>query len=326
MIILAFETSCDDTSIALFRDTELVCMETESQIKIHNKTWGVVPEIAAREHANSIFTVLEAVLSKADVELPDIDYIAVTVTPGLIPSLLTGITVAKTVWNIYNKKVLEINHIEAHIFANYLERSEDDIKYPLVCLTVSGGHNEIYYKKSMFHSEKLWATTDDSAGEAFDKVAKMMGLEYPGWPIISELATQYTGEVSSRNKPMFPRVWLEKSGADFSFSGLKSAVKREVDKRWELTDNDRKQIAYEFQNAVIEVLTYKLVNLWLQKWVSQLLLAWWVGANTLLRDEITKLAEEKKLNFLYPTKITYCMDNAAMIWILAYYKIKSGRE
>ena len=137
MIILAFETSCDDTSIALFKDAKLVCMETESQIKIHNKTGGVVPEVAAREHANSIFDVLETVLGKASVELPDIDYIAVTVTPGLIPSLLTGITVAKTLGNIYNKKVLEINHIEAHIFANYLERSEDDITYPLVCLTVS---------------------------------------------------------------------------------------------------------------------------------------------------------------------------------------------
>lgn len=147
MIILAFETSCDDTSIALFRDTELLYMETESQIKIHNKTWGVVPEIAAREHANSIFSVLETVLTKANLELSNVDYIAVTVTPGLIPSLLTGITVAKTLWNIYNKKVLEINHIEAHIFANYLERQESDITYPLVCLTVSGGHNEIYYKE-----------------------------------------------------------------------------------------------------------------------------------------------------------------------------------
>jgi N6-L-threonylcarbamoyladenine synthase len=178
----------------------------------------------------------------------------------------------------------------------------------------------------MFHSEKLWATTDDSAGEAFDKVAKMMGLEYPGWPIISELASQYTGEVSSRNKPMFPRVWLEKKWANFSFSGLKSAVKREVDKRWELTDNDKKQIAFEFQNAVIEVLAYKLVNLWLQKWVSQILLAGWVGANTLLREEIIRLAAKENLNFLYPKKLTYCMDNAAMIGILAYYKIKKWEE
>jgi N6-L-threonylcarbamoyladenine synthase len=137
MIILAFETSCDDTSIALFRDTKLLCMETESQRKIHNNNGGVGPEVAARAHANSIFGVLETVLTKANLELSDIDYIAVTVTPGLIPSLLTGITVAKTLGNIHNKKVLEINHIEAHIFANYLERSEDDISYPLVCLTVS---------------------------------------------------------------------------------------------------------------------------------------------------------------------------------------------
>jgi len=326
MILLAFETSCDDTSIALFRDTDLICMETESQIKIHNKTGGVVPEVAAREHANSIFSVLEIVLTKANLELQDIDYIAVTVTPGLIPSLLTGITVAKTLGNIYNKRVLEINHIEAHIFANYLERKEDDISYPLVCLTVSWGHNEIYYKKHMFHSEKLWATTDDSAGEAFDKVAKMMGLSYPGWPIISDLATQFSWEASSKNTPMFPRVWLEKKWADFSFSGLKSAVKREIDKRGELTNDDKIQIAFEFQNAVIEVLAFKLVSLWLQKWVKQILLAGWVGANTLLREEIARLAIKEKLNFLYPKKLIYCMDNAAMIWILAYYKIKKWEE
>ena len=147
MKILAFETSCDDTSVAIFEDDKLLFMDTASQIKIHNITGGVVPEVAAREHANAIFEVLENVLVWAWVSLEEIDYIAVTKTPGLMPSLLTGLTVAKTLSNILWKKVIEINHIEAHIFANFMERKSEDIDFPLVCLTVSGWHNEIYWKK-----------------------------------------------------------------------------------------------------------------------------------------------------------------------------------
>ena len=243
-------------------------MDTKSQIKTHNRTWWVVPEVAAREHANAIFDVLENVLRQVPVpvkgtgtmNLDCIDYIAVTKTPGLIPSLLTGLTVARTLWNILKKEVIEINHIQAHIFANYLERKEKNIKYPLVCLTVSWGHNELYYMKDMFDTEKLGWTTDDASWEAFDKVAKMMWLGYPGWSIISKLASEYKW----KPKNLFPRVLLDKDWFDFSFSGLKSAVKREVDKRvkekWELTLEDKKEISYEFQEAVIEVLAYKLVN------------------------------------------------------------------
>lgn len=319
MITLAFETSCDDTSIALFKDEQLLCMETKSQIKIHNKTWWVVPEVAAREHANSIFEVLETVLKTGWYGLQDIEQIWVTSHPGLIPSLLTWLTVARTLSHMYDIPLKEIDHIQAHIFANYLERDEQDIIYPLVCLTVSGGHNEIYLKESMFHAEKLWATGDDSAWEAFDKVAKMMGLWYPGGPIISQLAGEF---VKQSTHDLFPRVWLEKKAYDFSFSGLKSAVKREIDKRWKLSEDDKKEIAYEFQQAVVEVLAYKVINAWVQEWVEQIMLAWWVGANTLLRDEIQKWALEKGLKFLYPKKLEYCMDNAAMIGILTYYRVK----
>ncbi len=342
MIILAIETSCDDTSIALFEDTQLLVMETKSQIKIHNQTGWVVPEVAAREHANSIFEVLATVLDSVDVStlthssehswgekmnLTDIDYIAVTVKPGLIPSLLTWITVAKTLWEMYSIPVIEIDHIQAHIFANYLEREEADIEYPLVCLTVSGGHNEIYYKKEMFSSEKIWETSDDSAGEAFDKVAKMMWLGYPGWPIISELAWVYAKNLWNieSTSPLFPRVWLKKTENDFSFSGLKSAVKREVDARWKLSDTDKQEIAYEFQNAVVEVLAYKLVQAWKNLGVKNIMLAWGVGANTLLREQIMKLSLENSLRFLYPKKLSYCMDNAAMIGIMAYYQIKNNQ-
>lgn len=325
MYILALETSCDDTSVAIFRDDKLIAMDTASQIKIHEITWGVVPEVAAREHANSIFWVLDNALLWANISLEQIDYIAVTQTPGLIPSLLTGITVANTLWNILKKPVLEINHIQAHIFANFLERKKEDISYPLVCLTVSWGHNEIYYMKDMWSFEKLWWTTDDASGEAFDKVAKMMWLGYPGGPIISKLASEYDWEKID----LFPRVWLEKDSFDFSFSGLKSAVKREIDKRikdaWELSLDDKRQISFEFQEAVVEVLAYKLVNAWVKKWVQTLMLAWWVSANDKLNELIKTMADEKWIDFLSPVKKVYSMDNAAMVGINAYYKIVDNK-
>jgi len=356
MKILAFETSCDDTSIALFEDNILVSMHTASQIKIHNETGWVVPEVASREHANVIFDVLDEVLQQANTQLQDIDYIAVTTFPGLIPSLLTGITVASTLSQTLKIPVLEIDHIQAHIFSNFLERKESDIQFPLVCLTVSGWHNEVYYMSDMWKREKLWQTQDDAAGEAFDKVAKMMWLWYPGWPIISKLADEYAltqfspkgsilayagadpdattnmqplspfgredSGVSAKRNSLFPRVFLEKSEFGFSFSGLKSAVKREVDMRWELSDEDKKEISFEFQAAVNEVLSYKLIHAAQEKQVKTVLLAGWVSANDNLNEIISRQCQEKWLSFHAPVKKLYCMDNAAMIGILAYYRIK----
>lgn len=323
--ILAFETSCDDTSIALFENDTLIAMKTDSQIRIHNQTWWVVPEVAAREHANVIFDVLQHVLDQWEVTLSDIDYIWVTTNPWLLPSLLTGTTVAGTISTVLQKKIIPINHIEAHIFANYLEREESDISYPLVCLTVSGGHNDIYYMSDMWNLEKIWSSWDDAGGEAFDKVAKMMGLGYPGWPIISQLSDEYEWKVGT-STDLFPRVWLVKKENNFSFSGLKSAVKREVDKRieqrGELTQEDREELAYEFELAVTEVLAYKLIQAAKQKNVSTVLLAGWVSANNRLKNAIATLCEKENLDFLYPMKLTYCMDNAAMVGINTYYRIK----
>jgi N6-L-threonylcarbamoyladenine synthase len=204
-----------------------------------------------------------------------------------------------------------------------LERKKDDIHFPLVCLTVSGWHNDMYFMNSLWEMERIWTSTDDSAWESYDKVAKMMGLSYPWWPIISQLAAQNTSKISS---PLFPRVWLDKKESNFSFSWLKSAVKREVEKRirekWMLTQEDTQEISYEFQNAVNEVLAYKLIQAWEQKWVQTIMLAGWVSANDDLKSKIQILATEKNLKFIYPKKNLYCMDNAAMIWILAYYKIQ----
>ena len=331
MKILAFETSCDDTSLALFENEKLISMSTKSQIKIHNQTWWVVPEVASREHANVIFDVLDTVLNDAKIRLQEIDYIAVTTHPGLVPSLLTGITVASTLSELLQIPIIPIDHIRAHIFSNWLQREESEIKFPLVCLTVSGGHNEIWYMQNMWTMEKLGQTQDDAAGEAYDKVAKMMGLGYPGGPIISKLAAEYMGKSTA----LFPRVYLEKSGFWFSFSGLKSAVKREVDKRTSLNSllqgekksqllspEDQREISYEFQNAVNEVLAFKLLSAAEQKWVSTLLLAGGVSANDNLREKILTKTSQLWYIFFAPSKKLYCMDNAAMIGILAYYMIK----
>ena len=324
MKILAIETSCDYTSLAIFENEKLIALDTKSQIKIHQATGWVVPEVAAREHANAIFEVLDTVLFQAKITLQDIDYIAVTGYPGLIPSLLTGITLARTLAKILQKPLLGLNHIQGHIFSNFLERKESDVKFPLVCLTVSGGHNDIYFMHSMWEMEKIGSSNDDAAGESYDKVAKMMWLPYPGGPIISQLAWEYT---ETGKAELFPRVWLKKTEFDFSFSGLKSAVKREVDKRiWEkgeLSPDDKREISFEFQNAVNEVLAYKLISGAGEKWVQTVMLAGWVSANEDLKQKIWELAKKNNLSFIHPIKNLYCMDNAAMIGILAYYKIKS---
>lgn len=353
MKILAIETSCDDTSIAIFENEKLLAMDTKSQIKIHEVTWWVVPEVAAREHANSIFDVMMNVLNISNIKLEEIDYIWVTKEPGLMPSLLTWLTFARTLWKVLKKELLELNHIQGHIFSNFLDRDIKEIQFPLVCLTVSGWHNDIYFMENMWSFEKIWTSNDDAAWESYDKVAKMMWLWYPGWPIISQKAWLYNPPVLSDiplikggfKNDLFPRVWLQKDAFDFSFSWLKSAVKREIDKRiienwkiiiendelkdlqsqWKilLTEKDKIEISYEFQNAVNEVLAYKLINSWIEKWVKTIMLAWWVSANDNLRERIEILAQENNLNFIYPKKKLYCMDNAAMIWILCYYKLIS---
>lgn len=358
MIILGIETSCDDTSIAVFDDEKLLAMETNSQIRIHNKTWWVVPEVAARVHAENILEVLEIALKKAGKTIEGVDYIAVTTNPWLLSSILTWTVLASTISTVLQKPILDINHIQAHIFANFLERKEEDIKFPLVCLTVSWWHNDIYYMENMWDMEKLWWTGDDAAWEAFDKVAKMLWLPYPWWPHIAGKAEDYEKNmlnkikniwIMGKNKELFPRVFLDKKRFDFSFSGLKSAVKREIDNRKleiikkkysELSNNELREIlkkedrqiklsekdiceiAYEFENAVIEVLAYKLIY-WAELYgVNTVMLAWWVSANTKLKRTIENLAKEKNLEFIYPKSNLYSMDNAAMVGMLAYYKIK----
>jgi N6-L-threonylcarbamoyladenine synthase len=276
--------------------------------------------------------VLEKVLTSSKINLKDINYICVTTAPWLLPSLLTGTTTASTISTLLNIPIIPINHIEAHIFANFLDRNEDEIKFPLVCLTISGWHNDIYLMKDMWTMEKLGSSIDDAGGEAFDKAAKMMWLGYPGWPIISKLASEFSTLNSVPPKIqewLFPRVWLKKREFNFSFSGLKTSIKTEIDKRikekWELTLEDKRELSFEIENAITEVLAWKLINAGKTNGLKTIMLAWWVSANTKLKNEIQKLADKENIKFVYPKKTIYSMDNAAMVAINGYYKVKYGK-
>ena len=326
LYILAFETSCDDTSVAVMRDDECIALSTRTQLE-HDITGGVVPEVAARSHANAIFPCIDEALSEAGMSLNQIDVIACTEKPGLLPSLLTGMTVAKTLSLTLEKPLLWINHIEWHIFANYLGRTESDIMFPAVVLTVSGGHTEIYLWKSMFELEMIGQSRDDAAGESFDKVAKMMGLGFPGGAKIARLAEKYRRDSLDSRKSwpsLFPEVMLESDSLDFSFSWIKTAVKREIDREllaeWKLSDTFMRYIAYEFEETVTNILSKKLQRAQQHTSAQLMLLAGWVSANSTLRTKLEMSAKYSWVWFLAPTKILYSMDNAAMIGIRAYYE------
>ncbi len=322
MLHLAFETSCDDTSIAVMDNEQLLQMVTRSQLTEHLATQWVVPEVAARLHANVIFEVLQEVLALENITLSDIGYIDCTSEPGLLPSLLVGKTVAKTLAYGLKIPIQWIHHIEGHIFANLLERKISDIDFPAVVLTVSGGHNELYLWKSLYELELLWQTRDDAAWEAFDKVAKSMWLGFPGGPIVAKYASEYRGDYCH----LFPVPLLENNSLDFSFSGLKSAVRREIEERRSrnsdiLNESDLREIAFEFENAIVEVLVTKLNRAAKKTNVSTIILAGGVSANDFLRWALENLAKNENYRFFAPVKKVYSMDNAAMIGIRGYYEM-----
>ncbi|GAB0174938.1 MAG: tRNA (adenosine(37)-N6)-threonylcarbamoyltransferase complex transferase subunit TsaD [Candidatus Altimarinota bacterium] len=336
MYILAFETSCDDTSVALMKDGELIAMSTRTQLE-HDSTGGVVPEVAARSHANAIFPCIYDVLKQSQIQLADIDYIACTEKPGLLPSLLTGLTVAKTLSLTLSVPLILVDHIESHIFANFLGRSYADIQFPAVVLTVSGGHTEIYLWKSLFELDIIGQTRDDAAGECFDKVAKMMGLGFPGGAKIAKLAEEYRSlhddDFLSQKSRIFPLVLLEKDSLDFSFSGLKTAVKREIDMRSDTSENnngnskylseeDIREISYEVEEIIALILSKKLVRALEFTGAKMMCLAGGVSANTLLKKKLLAYAEEQSIPFHAPIKNLYSMDNAAMVGIRAFYEIR----
>lgn len=318
MKILAIESSCDETSIAVVEDGKKVLSNvTYTQIDIHKKYGGVVPEVASRHHIEKVTYVLEGALQQANITLDEIDAVAVTKTPGLIGSLMVGINTAKTIALAFNKPLIEVNHIHGHIYANYLTH---EFKFPLIALVVSGGHTEIVLMKDHLEFEILGETLDDAVGEAYDKVARVVNVGYPGGPIIDKMA--------SMGKPTYqlPHVKLGKDSYDFSFSGLKSAVinlhNKALQKGEELNAFD---LAASFQDAVVDVLVSKTKRAILEHNCKQVIVAGGVAANKGLRSEMQKMVESLDDVTLTFPPFEYCTDNAAMIGVAAYFQNKKNK-
>lgn len=312
--ILALETSCDETSVSVVTGGNIIKSNIiASQVETHREFGGVVPEIASRKHIESIAFLVEQSLKEAEVEKEDIDAIAVTYGPGLVGALLVGVNYAKSFAFGLNKPLIGVNHIIGHIYANFLEHPE--IELPLVCLVVSGGHTHLLYISDHGEYEIIGKTRDDAAGEAFDKIARSMGLGYPGGPLIDKLAQ----EGNQETYPL-PRVRLEEGSLDFSFSGLKSACLNIINqtkmKEEELIKQD---LAASFQQAVVDVLVEKSIRAAENKNVKTLLLAGGVAANRTLRQQMKTAAEKKGFKLYYPSPIL-CTDNGAMIGAAAHYK------
>lgn len=311
MKILALETSCDETSVAVVEDGNKVLSNViASSIEAHQETKGVVPEVAARAQLEYFMPVLMEAMGNAQCSWDDIDLLAVTKGPGLVGSLLVGVTAANTLSVLHKKPLIGVHHIMGHVFSNWL-RSERPV-LPAVVLTVSGGHNDLVLVREDLSLEILGETLDDAAGEAFDKVAKMLGLGYPGGPEISKLAAK--GE---RKEISFPRPMMDaKYGHNFSFSGLKTAVRYAIPKGYKKED-----IAAGFEEAVCDTLITKLLRASKEYNAKELHLAGGVSASTRLREVLMERANGKKVR--WPKKGEYCMDNAAMIGAAAYVLISS---
>tara|TARA_Y100001934_G_scaffold101939_2_gene125423 strand:+ start:2978 stop:4018 length:1041 start_codon:yes stop_codon:yes gene_type:complete len=312
MLVLGIESSCDETGLALYSEHDgLIAHLVNSQIDLFTEYGGVIPEIAARDHSVKIIEILKTLLDKTGKNLNDISLIAYTAGPGLIGSLMVGETVAKTISEVLKIELLPINHLEGHILTPGLEK--DGLKPPYLCLLVSGGHTQIIRCDDYGDYEIIGETVDDACGEAFDKVGKLLNLEYPGGPKVSKLA-----EKGDKNKFSFPRAMMKDKNLNFSFSGLKTAVLYALE---DLSEGDYPDVAASFQEAVIEVLTTKLSWAVEETGIKKLVCSGGVASNQLLRDRLKALAEEQDLQLSYPS-MEFCTDNAAMIAYAGYIRKK----
>ena len=313
--ILGIETSCDETSVSIVKNgIDEIATVVLSQMDTHAKFGGVVPEIASRMHIESITLVLEECLKKAGMTMDSIDAIAVTYAPGLIGCLLVGVTFASTLSYIYNKPLVPVHHIIGHIYANNLKHR---LEFPLISLVVSGGHTELVYMDKDYSFRKIGGTLDDAVGEAYDKVARVINVPYPGGPKVDELAHigQDTYELP---------LPLDDDTYNFSFSGIKSAVINLVhNEKQRGNDIVKENLAYSFQNRVVEILTKKTMKALKEYNVDNLIVAGGVSANKGLRERLIKESEKNDINISMPD-INYCTDNAAMIASAGYYAYKLG--
>ena len=313
--ILAIESSCDETSVSIIKDGhDEIATVVLTQIDIHKLFGGVVPEVASRHHIENITIVIEECLRKANMTIDEMDAIAVTYGPGLIGSLLIGVQAAKTLAYLYQKPLVPVHHIAGHIYANNLV---EKMQFPLIALVVSGGHTELIYMKEAYSFEKIGGTLDDAVGEAYDKVARVIGLPYPGGPAVDKLAHQ------GKDTYELP-LPLDDETYDFSFSGLKSAVINLSHNEQQRGNEIRKEdLACSFQNRVVEILTKKTIRALQEYGVDRLIVAGGVAANQGLRERLQKLCEEEKIHLIIPP-MKYCTDNAAMIGAAGYFAYQLG--
>lgn len=313
MIILGIETSCDETSIAILKDgKEVLSNKISSQIEIHKEFGGVVPEIASRHHIKNIAAILEESLEEAKMSMKDIDYIAVTYAPGLIGALLVGVSFAKGLSYGHNIPIIPVHHIKAHIYANFIER---EIPLPCIALVVSGGHTNIVYIDENHNFKNIGSTLDDAVGESYDKIARVMGVGYPGGPVIDKMYYQGNKDFLKITEP---RV----DGYNFSFSGIKTAVINFVNKSKMKGEEFKKEdLAASFQWKAVDILCKKTLKAAQELNVNKIIMAGGVAANSLLRSELTERGKKIGMDVSYP-KMVYCTDNAAMIAMAAYYKLE----
>ncbi|KGR77171.1 tRNA (adenosine(37)-N6)-threonylcarbamoyltransferase complex transferase subunit TsaD [Ureibacillus sinduriensis] len=314
--ILAIETSCDETAAAIIRNgTEIVSNVVASQIESQKRFGGVVPEVASRHHVEQITIIIEETLEKAEMKPSELTAVAVTEGPGLVGALLIGINAAKAFAFAHSLPLIPVHHIAGHIYANALVAP---MQFPLLALVVSGGHTELVLMREHGSFEVIGETRDDAAGEAYDKVARVLNMPYPGGPHIDRLAHEAQVGVD------FPRAWLEENSYDFSFSGLKSAVinyKHNMDQRGE--EIDPKKVAKGFQDSVVEVLTTKTLRAAREFQVNQVIAAGGVSANKGLRTSLEQAFEKECISFTVPP-LKLCTDNAAMIGAAASYMYNAG--
>lgn len=324
--ILAIETSCDETAASVLRGQlggkdpqfKFLSSVVKSQISIHKKTGGVVPEVAAREHMVNILPVTEKALTDAKLKLNEIDYVAVTSGPGLVVALIVGTEFAKGLSLATQIPLLPTNHMEGHLYSAFADKP-DKVQFPVLSIIVSGGHTMLVLLKDYKNYKVIGNTVDDAAGEAFDKVARLLKLPYPGGPEISKLA------LKGKNDIKFPRPMLNEPNFDFSFSGLKTAVLYYMDKLKKVNPQQKADVAMSFENAVADVLTKKALKAVQKYKCKTVALSGGVAANRKLRSELAEMCKVNKLKFTVPD-FELCTDNAQMIALAAYFNLRRGQK